>query len=195
MTRRQSSKNHEGLPSSSDAIACNANVVIGIGSPHGEDAAGWEVIHALDHLLPTSAGQTTSPVKTCKAVVPYDVLDWLESAASVHLIDASLDASPAVRRFSIQATTDGDLLLTGTDETGQDTDRRSFPQTRSRSSHQLDLGSVLQLAAALRRLPPRLVLWTISVKSSDKRQAISPGTRQRIEQCARWIVCELNPAD
>ena len=80
MRRPQSAKTANSL-SELDGTPLPA-VVVGIGSPHGQDVAGWEVIDALERWLRSAGGgQSLARVSIQKAVVPHDVLDWLVGGA------------------------------------------------------------------------------------------------------------------
>ncbi len=70
-------------------------IVIGIGSPHGDDRAGWEVIDRLHDVVPQR-------IVLRKASVPHDLLDWLDVTTETHLIDARCDKVPGLKRFNMQ---------------------------------------------------------------------------------------------
>jgi Ni,Fe-hydrogenase maturation factor len=205
-------------------------VVIGIGSPHGDDRAGWEVIDRLaaarsEKSLPASwiepeaedephhlqSGCVSSStcmverngVKTLgsrwaygnvllhKATVPHDVLDWLQVPVLTHIIDASCDQVPDIRRFAVVKTDSGKLQLTAVNSIAMTIVEFDAESLRSHSSHQLDLMSTLELSAVLGTLPRELYLWTVSVASVEKCGQVSKGTQVRIDGCARAIAKQL----
>lgn len=133
-------------------------LVIGIGSPHGDDRAGWEVIDRLSVL-----GLNCSPNCFHKAAVPHDALDWFDPQTTTHVVDAVASRSDRLLRFEFTRNSQGEWQTLLTD---QDNGRYSvdFPALRSHSTHQFDLRSVLELAAALNTLPQRLVLWAIPIE-------------------------------
>ena len=188
--------------------------VIGIGSPHGDDRAGWEVIDRLTSArsqkpLPASwiepealaephhkksasaSGSIGKSVVLQKASVPHDVLDWLEVHAITHIIDASYDTFPEVRRYAITQDVSGKLLLTAVGSEGTTNAGIAPDSLRSSSTHQLDLMSTLELSATLGKLPHQLSLWTVSIASVAKNGDISKETQIHIEKCVLAIAKEL----
>lgn len=82
---------------------------VGVGSPHGDDRAGWLVADALSDLFGTDVSTQASGTlnagglpsrkypslairKTC---IPADLLDWLDGAAKLIICDALCGAGPA----------------------------------------------------------------------------------------------------
>ncbi len=132
-------------------------LVIGIGSPHGDDRAGWEVV---ERLMAMDLG--CSPVCLQKAAVPHEALDWFDPRTPTHVVDALACQSDCLLRFELTRGPQGQLqtLLT---EQGERRQSVEFPALRSHSTHQFDLRSVLELAAALNALPHRIVLWGIPI--------------------------------
>ncbi len=191
--------------------------VIGIGSPHGDDRAGWEVIDRLTSArnqksLPASgiepealadflrcgsasaSGSIGKSVVLHKASVPHDVLDWLDVEAQTHIIDASYDTFADVRRYAITQDTSGKLLLTALGSLGTTNAGIAPESLRSSSTHQLDLLSTLELSATLGTLPHELFLWTVSiasVASVAKNGDMSEETQNHIERCVLAIAKEL----
>ncbi len=159
-------------------------LVIGIGSPHGDDRVGWDVIDRLAPLAPK-----WNVLR--KATVPNDILDWLEDDQTTHIIDASCDDLPGLRRFDITRNDAGQLLASFSDTLGSKNASFTFSALRSNSTHQLDLFSILELVVVLGRLPRQLVLWTISVKSIAKNSDIDPATLERVQECVGRIAKEL----
>lgn len=111
-------------------------LVVGVGSHHGKDAIGWlmaERLNALD--LPG--------VTVRRALVPLDLLDWLEDYTVVHLIDAMQDTDAAAdfRRWEWP-------------------DCQGIGQACG-STHGFDLVSVLRLAEQLGKAQARIVIWGI----------------------------------
>jgi Ni,Fe-hydrogenase maturation factor len=168
--------------------------VVGIGSPHGDDRAGWAVIEALQ-------GQLSSRVSLHQAKVPLEVMDWLDGLAALHLVDSGQAAvawrlpqrfqlleddrsSPPRLRFvahgSHDATAREQLAL--------------LPPLRSAGTHQLDLLTVLELAQCLDRLPPQVVLWVIPGFGWDMQAALSEGCQEAIYRCLGQLRQELSDA-
>ena len=168
-------------------------LIVGIGSPHGEDRAGWNVIEQVAELLSPCAG-----IELRQAVVPHDILDWLKPDTTTHMVDASLlDSSSAVHhsrveRLEITGDSQNPLQVALIDACSPSTIEVAFSTLRSNSTHQLDLLSVLELAAALNRLPPRLVLWTIPINPTTQEHELSSTTAEHVVACAQCIVEELS---
>ncbi len=190
---------------SASTESARPGLVIGVGSPHGDDRAGWQVIDQLaemwaaEHpLLDEEALPTAQAWQLHKAVVPHDILDWLTAAAQVHLIDASLDATPRVRRYAvIVGAGAGELDLK---EIPLDDHEPKFASTmpsvyplqlRSNSTHQFDLLSSLALASILGLLSPCVTLWTISVEHATPTTALSTSTQLLVNRCADQIARAL----
>jgi Ni,Fe-hydrogenase maturation factor len=180
------------------------STVIGIGSSHGEDIAGWEVIQQLRshwklprHPHPAQKGShTKATLRT--AAVPHDILDWLAPSIATHIVDARLGGEPSIGRFRVQAC-EGlkQVELFATKNSGSPEPRLTISELteglRSGSTHQFDLLSVLELSAALGMLPKQLILWTVPI-AHTKADEISESTRLAIHECARLIAEELADA-
>ena len=120
-----------------------SRMLVGIGSPHGDDQAGWLVAFELNRRLPDHTELDGQAWKCRMAKTPSDLLDWLDDVT--HLIVCDCCESPmeigALHRWRWPA------------------DR--FLRTRSSSSHQLSLSNVLDLASSLGRLPSLVEIRTI----------------------------------
>lgn len=171
--------------------------VVGIGSFHGDDRAGWEVIDRLQLRL--GGG---SQLAFRKAAVPHDVLDWLDPGLRLHLVDACAADVSGVQRLELRFSAPGQLAFSGQPNqdccTGgqaacgpDDEITRRFAALRSRSTHQFDLLTTLELASALGCLPARLTLWTIAIDSAQPNAEIGPAAGTRVIQCADRIEQEL----
>ena len=58
-------------------------LVAGLGSAHGDDQAGWLVADRVGAQF-----RTHSEVVVRRAMIPLDVLDWLEGVSVLHICDA-----------------------------------------------------------------------------------------------------------
>lgn len=185
-------------------------LVVGIGSSHGDDMAGWEVVdRLLDDRLSAATSQLkaddasigdrrplalrdSSQVELRKASVPHDLLDWLEADRVTHLVDASVDPHAAVRRFAVRREGEAlQFVFTSPWEPEQDQMQRcdlDLSQLRSNSTHRIGLPEVLQLASELGRLPQQLTLWTVSTEvSMNGGYGISEPTEERVLECAQLL--------
>ena len=161
---------------------CPANLpftIIGIGSPHGDDRAGWAVADTIESLLTADPDTLRRLLDIRKATVPHQILDWLAVDSEVHLVDASLDDDARVRRIAIGAA---DL-------------HRSPPialkTQRSESTHHMDVLETLKLAAALGRFPNELILWTISITEYRRASEMSQPVELLVQRCAQQMIDEI----
>ncbi len=175
--------------------------VVGIGSFHGDDRAGWEVIDRLSMRL-----SGLSHVALRKAAVPHDVLDWLNPQLRLHLVDACAADVPGVQRLEVLGTNAGHTFCgQASSEDGDATQGqawklndfqllRRLATLRSRSTHQFDLLSTLELASAIGSLPTRFTLWTIAIDSAQQNAELGNAARNRVVQCVERIERELTHA-
>lgn len=158
-----------------------SKLFVGVGSPHCDDQIGWHVADALAKIESLSDRVTIR-----KAVIPLDVVDWLDGVEFLGLCDALESSSPA-----------GSLMRWAWD----DDQHRSFSdllpalvRLRSQGSHEFDLPDVLDLAARLHRLPPRIVVWTVSAKQFEPGAALSETLQTRVASLCEQIGAELKHA-
>ena len=115
--------------------------IVGIGSPYGDDQAGWLTIDALL----ANGIRASSEVVIAKLDRPgANLIPLLESAAWVILVDAMQSHGPAgrIQRF----------------------DQQDWPgYCHGFSSHGFGVLDALSLAQALGALPPRLDLYGIEI--------------------------------
>ena len=174
--------------------------VVGIGSFHGDDRAGWEVIDRLRSRL-----EGCPRLAFHKAAVPHDVLDWLDPQLGVHVVDACGADVPGVQRLQVHGQEPGQLVLSSMPSHGRASGTQvmcdpaeeilqKFAALRSRSTHQFDLLTTLELASAIGRLPASLTLWTIAIDSAQPNAEIGPAASCRVIQCADRIEQELKHA-
>ncbi len=112
--------------------------VIGLGSPFGDDQAGWQVVERLRGYLPTD-------VDLVKLDRPGSALiRWMQGVEHLILVDAV-----------VSGAVPGSLI-------------RLTPETVATaqahfSTHDLDLAQTLRLAAALGSLPAEVELFGIEI--------------------------------
>jgi hydrogenase maturation protease len=159
-------------------------MVIGIGSPHGDDRAGWEVVERL-------GAQPRPYCQLRTAAVPHDILDWLQPEIVTHLVDANhcdvAEIGCYQVRYAAQDATDIRLVS----NTGQAAEQLEL---RSSSSHHFDLMSTLRLAAVLKVLPVCCTLWTVPVVAAGKNGAVHPRTTAFITECVSLLSRSLEHA-
>ncbi len=141
---------------------------MGLGSFHGDDRAGWEVVERIAH-------RGDFPNCTSKLLrSPGEVLDVLEETENLIICDACAPngAPGTVHCWHWPA----DQLLC----------------RRASGSHNLSLVAALRLAGELGRLPPSVTVWGIEGAAFTPGSAISPevqdGVAKAVEQIAARLV-------
>ncbi|MCA9191733.1 MAG: hypothetical protein KDB03_08225 [Planctomycetales bacterium] len=192
-------------------------LVVGIGSPHGDDAVGWNVIDCLAEFLSSSQMELTTrqqnqfssellsqskkrfSLQTRKAAVPHEILDWLSPTNRIHVVDAVLNP-PGVNCFQVSIL-NSELQLIEYFPTSQLGNRTGDPISTSKlilhncaSTHSLDILTVLRLANELGQFPAELLLWTIGIQSTcltPQEASISTETTELARTCAALIASFL----
>lgn len=175
-------------------------LIAGIGSPHGDDQAGWAVI---DHL--SSRLDSAQPNVTLRRIkVPHELIDHLDGVNDLHLVDAAStppDEEPRLRRLRFQVGSVPEesnfvpaleafaMPIPGALEGEQGPDWGGvLPRTRSDSSHHIDLLSVLRLLVQLGRLPERVHLWAVPAFSFGASETISVRCETFVTECGDDIL-------
>jgi hydrogenase maturation protease len=142
-----------------------ADRVLGVGSPHGDDAAGWRVVEMLRRRPGLSAQLV--------AVEPPRLLDHLSGCRRLILVDACRGNQPpgTVIRLSWP-------------------DVRLRSQGR-RSSHGLTVGDTLALAETLGWLPPQVIVWSVEVSRCEPGEDLTPEVRRALPELERHVLQEL----
>lgn len=190
-----------------DSNSKSRTLVVGLGSFHGDDRAGWNVIDRLERLpLPG--------IELRKAMIPLDILDWIDTHCSLHLIDACACAdSPKppdpITPFRLKLVApDGDAALqsrlpeysvpiTSLHFRGvfsPDSPEISFErpvELRSAGSHQIDALTVLQLSARFGSLPKHVVIWGIPGTSFAPGEVLSTDCETAVSNCVDQMSLEL----
>jgi hydrogenase maturation protease len=154
-------------------------LIVGLGSAHGDDQAGWLVAENLQR----SCGEL-SDVTVRTALVPLDVLDWLEGIDVLHLCDACESASCETPLLKLRWE-NGQFI--NADSPIDHPHQISTAPFRSRGSHDFSVPEMLQLAAQLGTLPKRVVLWAISGLRFQPGDAMSEQTHQTAIQSTEEI--------
>ncbi len=124
---------------SSNKIALN---VFGLGSPLGDDQAGWLVVQQLITLGLTQAMISRNP---------YELLDQLVECTHAVIVDATLSDAP--------------------NNVGH-VEHFFWPDPRLRSgtkysTHGMDLVQILNMAAGLGKLPPKVEIYTVNIAAPN----------------------------
>ncbi len=147
-----------------------AVVVVGLGSPFGDDRAGWRVAEALrDSLVLQAHFPDRLAVALCER--PDRLPELLRGAARAIVVDAVRSGAPPGTQHRV---TDATMPLAG----------------RTLSTHGLDVASVLALARALGELPPMLELR--GIEAGDAAGAdLSPAVETAVIELAGSLEQEL----
>lgn len=141
--------------------------VIGVGSPHGDDQAGWLIAEALD-------ARQVPEVTVRKTASPSDLLNWLSDFEWLGICDACRGAGAVGDWF---CWTWPDRLI----------DQPTFSGT-----HDMDLNAALQLAATLGQVPPTVKIWGIEIGNCQPGEPVSVAIRQQVPQIVDSILREIS---
>jgi len=136
--------------------------VIGLGSPHGDDQAGWLVVEAL-RLRGWNASEARNVAQ------PVDVLDTLPVDRPLLVCDAANGESVGAFRTWSWPTME-------------------LPTLKPSGSHNMPLASVLELARQLRLLNGSVVVKTIDGKNWTSFSKAS----EAVELAARKLADEID---
>lgn len=128
-------------------LEAGVTLVVGLGSPHGDDQAGWLVADRL-------AAESDENVIVRRADTPLDLMAWLEGVQRLVVCDACAPAGQPgrVHRWTWPA----------------EEPRAGGPglaALKSLGSHDFDLPSVLRLAETLGQLPLTVIIFGIEAEA------------------------------
>jgi hydrogenase maturation protease len=159
-------------------------LIVGVGSAHGDDQAGWLVADELTRRIPDREF-----ISVRKASVPLDFLDWVENVKVLHLIDAFQDSGGEknVRRFR---WLNGQLIChsSGAPESSM------LNPPAARSSHGFSVPDVLRLAEQTGMLPEITMVWAIPGSHFQPGARMSDPCQNNICMIATQIMAELSVA-
>ncbi|MEN9555356.1 MAG: hypothetical protein RLZZ232_1642 [Planctomycetota bacterium] len=153
-------------------------LVVGIGSSHGDDQAGWLVAELLQQRL--ELGQIVlSGCRVRKAAVPLDLLHWLDGVAELIICDACVSEDPdaAVQTLTLTDGDDGQVL---------EGPRKGIPET-PRGSHGYGVMDVLQLLQKTLGRLPATTLWLIPGKVYSPGSEVSEVVRKAVIQVVQEV--------
>lgn len=143
--------------------------VVGVGSPQGDDAVGWEVLRLLQARVTQRRG-----IEFYVVDGGQQLLDLLDGKGTLLIIDAVLGADPP-----------GTVL------------RLEWPEARLEalapgSTHGLRPTEALQLAAVLGLLPSRVVIYGIATHALEPEVGLSQAVARALPTAVQSIEAELN---
>lgn len=143
-------------------------LVVGIGSPYGDDQVGWLVADRLASRV------VRNRTEVRRAASPTDVLDWLQDVERLVICDAcrGLRHVGEVRRWNWPTPDIPAIAWSGT--------------------HDLSLPGVLALAERLARLPRQVIVWAIEAAPSCAAETLSADVSAAIPELVNRIACELD---
>ena len=152
-------------------------LIVGIGSPHGDDVSAWRLIEALKPLLGFTADLR-------KAASLHDLLDWLDGIEHLDVVDAcqSKDAVccyDVSGRFGRPDRTVPVRMHATRDEFS--TGCGTIPKTLSLCTHHCNLVQTLELAETLEKLPGTVWLWTLASEDFATGSELSAMSTRSIE--------------
>ena len=150
-------------------------LIVGIGSPHGDDQIGWRVAEALRSAV-------SPAIEVREASTPSQLLDWLEGVDRLIVCDAC-----QARRRAPDGSA-GDTLSVH---------RWQWPTLqvstlRSAGSHSFGLPQVLQLAERLGRLPQEVIVFGVEGRQFEAFASRSPDVESLISNTVQVIAGELS---
>ena len=140
-----------------------ATLVVGLGSAHGDDQFGWQVV---GHL----AAEIADPSVSMRAArSPAELLDWMEGFERLIVCDACQSmGSPGAIRVWRWPDVPRDAL-------------------RSAGTHDLGLAAALELAEQLRHLPAETLIWCVEIETPRPGEAVSARVEVAAIRAARMI--------
>lgn len=152
-------------------MTCPPVLFVGLGSPHGDDQAGWLVAQALrTHNLPG--------VEVRIASNPWDIPSWLRGHETLFVCDAceGMGMPGDWKRWSWP-----DPAFTRLDR----------PRLQESSSHQFPLVSALKLAEILDLAPRTIAIWTIEAELVAPGDDVSLSVHRAIDQVTAAVSEEI----
>ncbi|MCA9135984.1 MAG: hypothetical protein KDB00_04475 [Planctomycetales bacterium] len=139
-------------------------LVLGVGSEHGDDAAGWRVTERIADLAIDS-------VACRKIATPIELIDWLGSADRIHVIDAAVELTGDVIRCSLNG----------------ESDRHRIFDHAATGTHDFGVARAFELATALGQSLNHVTLWLVAGYEFEKLEPISHRAQYSIQECVRQL--------
>jgi len=151
--------------------------IIGLGSPHGDDQLGWELVRLLENEGVQSSVETPLRITAC-ATLGGEVLECWKGADLAIIVDAVRGALPpgTVRHIILHPQHD----LSEVDA------------VRTLTSHSIDLRALMDLAMALDEIPTRVVLIGVEVEACAPFESMSAPACAALPGLVRAVRAEIS---
>jgi hydrogenase maturation protease len=146
-----------------------ADLIVGVGSPHGDDAVGWLAVERLTAAV-------TLGLRTIALRQPVALTYHLEGCRRLWIVDGCLGPCPG--RLHRLVWPDARIEL-----------------CTSHSSHGLGVDAALQLAAALGRLPEQVVIFAIESadgRSPESHAGVSAEVEAALADLEQRLIAEVD---
>lgn len=180
---------HEGRGGDGSGRPAAHHVLVGVGSPdRGDDAIGPAVVALItEWVLGGSLGVTAPGRRPVSLPVgtqvvsrsdPSRLIDLLSGADLAVIVDAVRTGAPAGTLHVLTTGADRPPLATAATATASGT-------------HGIGVGDALELARALGRLPPRVVVVGVEAEQFDLGAAMSPAVGDALVPASRAVLHAL----
>jgi len=144
-------------------------MVAGIGSPHGDDQAGWEMAREMEL-------RKHSHVSVKLARTPADLLDWINLGMDLLICDAcqGVGEPGSIHQWEWPCGQLDEIRWSGT--------------------HQMSLTGVLALAEQLGRLPQHVRIWAIELHSNHSGETLSQKVQAGVFAAVESICEDFSPS-
>lgn len=143
------------------------DLIVGVGSPHGDDAVGWLAVERL-------RGKVDPSVRLLALREPVDMALDLDDCRRLWILDGCSSGSPAGSVFRLEWP-----------------DQR-IRFTTSPSSHGVNIDAALRLSEALGRLPSRVVIYIVELGDSRPGAPVSAEVAAALSTLENRLLAELD---
>lgn len=143
--------------------------IIGLGSAHGDDRVGWELVRLLESEPSAAAAWR---LRAC-ATVGGELLEFWKDAELAIIVDAMRSAAPPGTLQCFELHPRNELS--------------AVTAVQAVSSHGLDLPDLIELAEALDSLPRRLVLIGVEIAACAPFEPLSVQVRTALPDLVRAV--------
>jgi hydrogenase maturation protease len=149
-----------------------ATLIVGVGSPHGDDQAGWRVAEAAAGRLRDGASSGRVALRLIRS--PSELLDLVDGLQWLIICDACRAAGAAPGTIH----------------------RWQWPEPQLRAAtwsgtHDWGLCPALELCQQLGRLPPQVTIWGVAADTARPGAAMSPPVAAAVTAAAQQLAGEV----